>query len=37
MAHQQPKGVDFTVVGEMAEVTSMVITEREREAREMRE
>lgn len=37
MAHQQPKGVDFTVVGEMAEVTSMVITEREREVREMRE
>lgn len=35
MAQQQPKGVDFTVVEEVAEVDAVVVTEGEIEEREM--
>ncbi|XP_036761089.2 GA-binding protein subunit beta-2 isoform X1 [Manis pentadactyla] len=35
MAQQQPKGVDFTVVEEVAEVDAVVVTEEEIEEREM--
>ena len=34
MARQQPKGVDFAVVEEVAEVGAVVVTEREMEERE---